>query len=182
MIIRTVAQARTQSSLRQAGFTLAELLIVISIIGILTGLVSVNLSSTRARARDAERQNDLKAIQTAIELAQSSRATLPGQGTLNEYRSTAGGNWIPTLAPTYIAQVPADPKNNATFYYSYLLGTGRQQGAYFLETRLEQKIDAPTMTQNPGRDTTNQQSFVTGTYRQDDALYFRVSHGPASST
>jgi prepilin-type N-terminal cleavage/methylation domain-containing protein len=50
------------------GFTLVELIVVIAIIGILTGIVTTNFASSRSRARDAKRISDLGHIQLALEL------------------------------------------------------------------------------------------------------------------
>jgi len=50
------------------GFTLIELLVVISIIGLLSTLAVVSLNTSRAKARDARRVSDLKAVSTASEV------------------------------------------------------------------------------------------------------------------
>src|SRR3989338_260380 len=50
------------------GFTLIELLVVIAIIGLLSTLAVVSLNCARAKARDAKRTSDLRAMQSAIEL------------------------------------------------------------------------------------------------------------------
>lgn len=49
------------------GFTLVELLVVIGIIGILTGLVFASITGARLKARDARRQADIKQLPTAQE-------------------------------------------------------------------------------------------------------------------
>ncbi len=49
------------------GFTLIELIVVIAIIGILATLIIVNYGSSRARARDSKRKQDLSTYQSAIE-------------------------------------------------------------------------------------------------------------------
>jgi len=49
------------------GFTVVELVITITIMGILLTLAVVNLTSTQANGRDAERKGDIEAIQTNLE-------------------------------------------------------------------------------------------------------------------
>lgn len=49
------------------GFTLVELLVVISIIGILAGIVLVGLRTMRAKAKDTQRKTDLAGISRALE-------------------------------------------------------------------------------------------------------------------
>ncbi len=52
----------------QGGFTLIELLVVISIIGLLSSMVLASLNSTRIKARDGKRAQDLRTMQTVLEL------------------------------------------------------------------------------------------------------------------
>ncbi|MFZ5376732.1 MAG: type IV pilin protein [Patescibacteria group bacterium] len=51
----------------QKGFTLLELLVVISIIGILIIIGSVAFSTAQRKGRDARRRGDIKAIQDGFE-------------------------------------------------------------------------------------------------------------------
>src|SRR3989344_3914378 len=51
-----------------SGFTLVEILVVVSIIGMLSSIVLVGLGSFRARGRDARRVADLRETQNALEL------------------------------------------------------------------------------------------------------------------
>jgi len=59
------------------GFTLIEILIVVAIIGILSSVVLVGLSSFRARGRDAKRIADLRETQNALELYYAKYSTYP---------------------------------------------------------------------------------------------------------
>lgn len=79
---------------KQAGFTIVELLIVIIIIGILAGIVIVTFSNFQARARDAERQTDLKAVRQALELyyVQHSTYPTPEQVTCGGYGDVSRGS------------------------------------------------------------------------------------------
>ncbi len=52
---------------RPTGFTLLELLVVISIIGILIAMGTVAFSTAQKRGRDSKRRGDVKAMQAAFE-------------------------------------------------------------------------------------------------------------------
>ena len=95
----------------RGGFTLVELIIVIAIIGILTGVVLVSTSASRQVARDERRQADLKEIQ--IDLAQyyeyygSYPTTTP--------LSLSG---LPNLIPGGVGSIPVDPLNGQQYFYA----------------------------------------------------------------
>ena len=59
------------------GFTLIELLVVIAVIGILAGLVITSLGGTRAKARDAKRLADLRAVSLALKTYHDERGSYP---------------------------------------------------------------------------------------------------------
>lgn len=54
-------------SSRQAGFTLLELLVVVSIIGILIAISSTAFSTAQKKSRDAKRRADIRSMQNAFE-------------------------------------------------------------------------------------------------------------------
>ena len=67
------------------GFTLLELIVVITIIGILGAMVVVRVAGYTAKAQKAKVEHDLKAIIHVAELIQASTGRLPA--TLEEIRS-----------------------------------------------------------------------------------------------
>jgi prepilin-type N-terminal cleavage/methylation domain-containing protein len=106
------------------GFTLIELLVVIAIIGILSSVVLAALNTARAKARDAERLEDIDSIKTAMELYYSNHNAYPP--------SVGNGEWTALNALVTdgdIGSLPNDPDNTAgaaqewswtnqnTFYY-----------------------------------------------------------------
>jgi len=52
----------------EKGFTIVELIIVIVVIGILAVLVITTFSNIQRRARDTDRQNDIKSIHSVLEV------------------------------------------------------------------------------------------------------------------
>jgi prepilin-type N-terminal cleavage/methylation domain-containing protein len=87
------------------GFTLFELLVSISIIGILTALGVLSFSSAQTKARDARRVEDMNTIQKAVEqLYASAGSTYP----------VTNGPW-----PGYLENWPVDPKNSAPNIYEF---------------------------------------------------------------
>ena len=107
---------------RSLGFTLVELMVVISVIGILSSIVYANFGSARASARDDIRKSALKEVQLAIVLYKAQYGNYPPSG------CSAGSNvwtgpgpvgtfpngvtcdmYIAGLLPDFIAQLPLDP-------------------------------------------------------------------------
>jgi prepilin-type N-terminal cleavage/methylation domain-containing protein len=62
-------------------FTLVELLVVISIIGLLSTIATVSLTSARLKARDGKRQADVKQIITAMQLYYDTNGKYPDAST-----------------------------------------------------------------------------------------------------
>lgn len=59
------------------GFTLIEVLVVISIIGILAAFILPNLTGIRGRASDAQAKNNLNQIKSALRLYYNDNQTYP---------------------------------------------------------------------------------------------------------
>ena len=96
---------------KSQGFTLFELLVSISIIGILVALATVSYSAAQKKARDARRIQDMKSIQTAAEQYYS----------MNNYvypaSTSAPGDWT-VDGQTVLEQYPTDPKPSDYTYNS----------------------------------------------------------------
>jgi prepilin-type N-terminal cleavage/methylation domain-containing protein len=82
------------------GFTIVELIIVITIMGILIVLGVVNLNSSQTNARDAERKSDTETIATALEsVYNSGYKNAIGNFKIGQYPSTTD---FPGSDPTQI--------------------------------------------------------------------------------
>lgn len=96
------------------GFTLFELLVSISIIGIMTALAVLSFSSAQKKARDARRIEDMKNVQTAAEQFYSVDAfTYPS--------STAPDKWK-VGSQQILEAFPTDPKEVGWTGYIYTIG------------------------------------------------------------
>ena len=65
---------------RKKGFTIIELLVVISIIGLLSTISVVSLNGARIKSRDAKRVSDISQLKTAIELYFNDQGYYPAEG------------------------------------------------------------------------------------------------------
>ena len=114
----------TSSPRSRFGFTLVELMVVVSVIGILTAIVYANFGDSRKIARDDIRKTDLKDLQVAIQLYKAQNGSYPlgcngsGQwssGSPGNYAcATAGANYIVGLTPDFMATLPIDPLQPTT--------------------------------------------------------------------
>ena len=94
------------------GFTLVELLVVILIIGVLSGLVlsTLNSQGIREKSKDGQRKADLKTIQVALELYHAENRTYPNSGSGSWLIITGGDSLSSTLSSGgYLQQMPVDP-------------------------------------------------------------------------
>lgn len=110
------------------GFTLVELLVVIAIIAVLSTVGLVTYSTVQKAGRTSKRIQDLKAIQTALELYYSVNKKYPVRanwiGECNGWAVTAADNIIADsgFVPQYMPAFPSDPamdKNNGVSCYLY---------------------------------------------------------------
>lgn len=82
---------------QQKGFTIVELLIVIAVIGILAALVLNTFVGVQRRARDTERQTDINAIATQLEVFYNDQGHYPTLANLQD--ATPNTGWIETNLP-----------------------------------------------------------------------------------
>jgi type II secretion system protein G len=69
---------------KEQGFTIVELLIVIVVIGILAGLVITTFTGIQQKARNTERQTDIKAIYGQVEAYYAQNGKYPTLTNLND--------------------------------------------------------------------------------------------------
>ncbi|KKQ90327.1 MAG: general secretion pathway protein G [Berkelbacteria bacterium GW2011_GWA2_38_9] len=128
-------------------FTIVELLVVVTIIGILAAAVSVSVLSFRGRSRDSRRAADFSTIEKTLAAYYTDHFEYPGEtDSLNNNivcdssygadfntgcppdgnaSSSPLGQWYKdstlysSLSPTYISTLPVDPLNDTFYYYRY---------------------------------------------------------------
>jgi prepilin-type N-terminal cleavage/methylation domain-containing protein len=119
--------------MKRRGFTLIELLVVIAIIGMLSSIVLVSMGGTRAKARNAKRQSDLRQIATAMEMAYDDSSSncggldsYPIRGAFQTwYDIKDPTNGIPQICPgtgQYLNPTPDDPVS--TMHYKWMGNNG----------------------------------------------------------
>ena len=101
------------------GFTLIEVLVVISIIGVLLGLSVFSLQTSKKSGRDAKRKSDLELIRSGIEMYRADCGRYP---TSSELVSPLKGHGETNSCPSdneYINNVPEDSQDPIrTYKYS----------------------------------------------------------------
>jgi prepilin-type N-terminal cleavage/methylation domain-containing protein len=150
----------------RSGFTLVELLVVISIIGILASIGLVAFRSAQSRSRDAERKSDLKELTSALELFYSDYGKYPSSGNgqilacgynavtgvgtpctwgESEFRDITGAGNTKTI---YFKVLPKDKTAGHTYYYRTVSVNSVADSGFQIYAYLENKEDASIISTN----------------------------------
>jgi len=125
-------KTEVRGKISNKGFTIIELLVVIAIFTFLVSLIFVQFQMTKTRARDAEREKEIKTIQNALAIYVTSTRSYPiysGAITGSDPVSVA------LLTTGSIEQIPFDPLNTGNFVYRYDSADGTTYTlTYWLET------------------------------------------------
>lgn len=107
----------------KAGFTLIELMVVVSIIGFLATIISAGLNRSRDKALDARRVNDIFSIQKAIEIYFNEQESYPpgsslvmGSANATCFSQSGFHSVCPGGERIYLGRVPGDPNESADQY------------------------------------------------------------------
>lgn len=125
--------------IKKTGFTLVELLVVISIIGILTMISVSSYSSAQIKARDSERKSNLDAVSKALMLYYNDNGYFPNL-TSDQIFGNSSVGLTGANAIVYMRETPIDPKNVDEYVYRYVVSPS---GISFnLFANLENKKDS----------------------------------------
>jgi len=123
------------------GFTMIELMVVVSIIGLLSSMILVGMQNGRVSARDAARKKDVQLLEKALVMYWERTGHFPSEATFDGSIGSdscgcpasgapagcTGNDWCHTsgiwngLVTTQgiLSQLPVDPMNNPAYYYYY---------------------------------------------------------------
>lgn len=115
----------------RSGFTLLELVIVISLISILAGTLAPSLTRQARRSRDARRMADMRVVAEAIDQFYADKGRWPAASTNSSFGGwdvSHDGDFIPELRQEgYLQEDARDPVNDSSAHYRYYV---YPKGAY----------------------------------------------------
>ena len=131
---------------KQSGFTIIELLIVIVVIGILAGLVLTTFNGIQAKARDTERETDIKALHAQIEAFWAQKGYYPSLTDMNNRTATTG--FVAVNLKGLDAGAFQDPKAAGTNpdYLAAATATGVVRYIYNVKTSADASCEADDTT------------------------------------
>lgn len=129
------------------GYTLVEILVVISIIGFMAAAAVYAVNIARVKGRDARRMADLEVLRKAIELYYDDNKSYPIIDGGARSSATSGAlytRWVTlgNLLKPYLDKLPVDPINNGNPFWTggyayYFYSSASTPNQYDLITQLE---------------------------------------------
>lgn len=114
-----------KTSVKHLGFSLAELLIVVTVIMLLAIVLYTNWQKQIIRGYDAKRKTDLGVLKRAFEDYYNDKDCYPSQTQWNSFVCD-GSQLVP-----YIAKIPCDPQTREKYFYTTIAdGFGGECGGY----------------------------------------------------
>ena len=124
--------------IKEKGFTIIELAVVIVIIVVLGSIFSATLNIQRAKARDTKRMADLKIICKALELHYNDHDNYPEE---EEWVSIEIAEEFANRISPYVSAVPRDPlypqEDSDGYLYSYQYISSAEGRAFKVHAELE---------------------------------------------
>lgn len=119
-VLRSKEDINMDKANKRFGFTLMEILITITIMGLLGAVAFTSYGALSKSARDSKRKSDLEQMRGALEIYKSANGTYPTTNSSwsgicsNVGSKTDSGvsGYIPDLAPAYLQKLPHDPKES----------------------------------------------------------------------
>lgn len=154
VIIATMMVSHMKHSLNPKGFTLIEMIIVISIISLLSTVGSSSFTNVLRNARDTKRRADLNEFVKAVKLYQVHHHQGPTEiGWCQSSIGNYDGGDCPPPSPTYqwqrnqtwtdlvtggyLEELPIDPVNSTAHYYWFEPNNPPPNNGGWIRARLE---------------------------------------------
>lgn len=108
---------------KQRGFTFIEILVVVTIIAVISGVAVATYTTTNRKARDSRRRADLEQVRSALELCRSEAGQYPATVYSTVTPNGSGQTLVCDDGQTYLDPLPVDPYSSgaysASYYYTY---------------------------------------------------------------
>lgn len=139
--------------LKRLGFTLVELLVVISIMGVLTVIVSASFRTIQMKSRDARRKSDINSIYKALNMYYNDIGTFPHgitdpdiDGMIKAVGVGFSAN-VNGMTTVYMAEVPRETTQGVEDYKYTTSDTGK---SFKLFINLENSEDNDCLKEEDG--------------------------------